>query len=114
MIRFLTVAAVAAATLSLAPASIAQTARGYYAATPAVAPEKTSLVTRNTLWKCADGVCTAAQATSRDAIVCELVAKEVGALSSFTAKGQAFDAEALAKCNAKARGGAGATETARK
>lgn len=112
MIRFTMVAAAAAATLSLAPASIAQTARGY-AATPVAAPAKASLITRSTLWKCADGVCTAAQATSRDAIVCELVAKEVGALSSFTAKGQAFDADALAKCNAKARG-AGVTETARK
>lgn len=112
MIRFLPVAALAATTLLLAPASLAQTARGY-SATPVAAPTKASLVTRSTLWKCADGVCTAAQATSRDAIVCELVAKEVGALSSFTAKGQAFDADALAKCNAKARG-AGVTETARK
>ncbi|MEI9850408.1 MAG: hypothetical protein WDN24_05560 [Sphingomonas sp.] len=38
----------------LTPATgIAQTARGYYAATPVTAPEKASVVTRTTVWKCA-------------------------------------------------------------
>ncbi|MBO9713055.1 hypothetical protein [Sphingomonas sp.] len=104
MIRLLPVAAVAAATLALAPAaSFAQTARGYYAATPVTAPEKASLVTRTTVWKCGEGVCTAAKATSRDAIMCELVAGEVGKLSAFTANGKEFDAASLEKCNARAR-----------
>jgi uncharacterized low-complexity protein len=104
MVRFLSVAAVAAATLALTPAaSLAQTGRGYYAATPVAAPDKATLVTRTTVWKCGEGVCTAAKATSRDAIMCELLATQVGKLSAFTANGQSFDEATLAKCNARAR-----------
>ena len=105
MTRFHAVAAAAAATLALTPAaSFAQgAARGYYAATPASAPAKTSLVTRSTIWKCGDGVCVAAKANARDNIMCELVAREVGTLTAFRANGSDFDADALAKCNAKAR-----------
>ena len=104
MVRFLSVAAVAAATLALTPAAgIAQTARGYYAATPVTAPAKPSLITRSTLWKCGEGVCTASKANSRDAVMCELLASEVGQLSTFRANGADFDADALAKCNARAR-----------
>jgi uncharacterized low-complexity protein len=98
------VAAAAAATLALAPVSgFAQTTRGYYSATPVTAPAKSSIVTRTTVWKCGEGTCVASKATSRDTIMCELVVREVGALQSFSANGTAFDAEALAKCNARAR-----------
>ena len=103
MVRFLSVAAVAAATLALTPAAAQTNSRGYYAATPATAPDKATLVTRTTVWKCGEGVCTAAKATSRDAIMCELVAGEVGKLTAFRANGQDFDAAALEKCNARAR-----------
>jgi uncharacterized low-complexity protein len=104
MIRFMTVAAAAAATLALTPATgFAQGARGYYSATPATAPTETSLITRTTVWKCGEGVCLAAKSNSRDAIMCELVAREVGTLSAFRANGSEFDAAALAKCNEKAR-----------
>ena len=105
MNRFLAVAAAAAATLALTPATgFAQGgARGYYSATPAAAPTKTSMITRSTVWKCGEGVCVANKADARDTIVCELVAKEVGTLTAFTANGAEFDADKLAKCNAKAR-----------
>ena len=105
MNRFLAVAAAAAATLALTPATgFAQgSARGYYAATPTAAPSKTSLVTRSTVWKCGEGTCIAAKANARDNIVCELVAKEVGTLTAFRANGADFNAEALAACNAKAK-----------
>lgn len=104
MARFLAVAAAAAATLALTPAiGTAQTSRGYYAATPVSAPAKPSLITRDTVWKCGEGVCVASKASSRDAIMCELVAREVGKLQTFTAGGNAFDADALAKCNTRAK-----------
>ena len=104
MTRFHAVAAAAAATLAFMPAAgIAQTPRGYYAATPVSAPAKSSMVTRSTIWKCGEGVCTAAKANARDNIVCELVAREVGKLSAFRANGTDFDAASLEKCNAKAR-----------
>ena len=105
MNRFLAVAAAAAATLALTPtAGFAQGGtRGYYAATPAAAPSKTSMITRSTVWKCGEGVCVANKADARDTIVCELVAREVGTLTAFRANGAEFDADKLAKCNAKAR-----------
>ena len=104
MTRFLAVAAAAAATLALTPAAaFAQPGNGYYAATPAAAPAKASFVTRSTIWKCGAAGCVAAKANARDTIMCELVAREVGQLSAFRANGQDFDADALAKCNAKAR-----------
>jgi len=104
MNRMIAVAAAAAATLALAPVSgFAQTTRGYYSATPAAAPAKSSVVTRSTVWHCGEGVCTASKATSRDAIMCELVAREVGTLNAFSANGTAFDADKLAKCNTAAK-----------
>ena len=104
MTRFLTVAAAAATTLALTPATgFAQTARGYYSAVPVTAPAQSTLVARSTVWKCGEGVCTASKANSRDAVMCELVAGEVGQLSAFRANGAEFDAAALAKCNARAR-----------
>lgn len=103
MLDFRTFAISAMALLVLgAPAGIAQTARGY-AATPASAPAKPSFVTRSTVWKCGAGICVAARADSRDTIVCELAARELGTLAAFRANGADFDAAALAKCNAKAR-----------
>ena len=103
MNRFFAVAAAAAATLALAPtAGFAQTSR-YYSATAATAPGQASIVTRSTVWRCADTGCSAPKASSRDAIMCELLAKEVGQLTAFSANGTAFDAEALAKCNTRAR-----------
>jgi hypothetical protein len=75
---------------------------GYYAATPVEAPVKNSIITRDTMWKFRDGAFTASKAPERDLILCQLVAQRVGKLTSFTAGGQALDADSLAKCNAKA------------
>ena len=43
------------------------------------------------------------KAPEREAILCQLVARDAGKLSAFSAGGQAFDADALAKCNAHAK-----------
>ena len=56
-----------------------------------------------TRWKCSDGVCSAGKSSDRPNIMCELVVQRVGELSSFTANGAAFEADALAKCNARAK-----------
>ena len=77
-------------------------ASSYYAATPVEAPAKTSIITRDTMWKFRDGAFTASKAPERDMVLCQLVAQRVGKLTSFTAGGQALDADSLAKCNAKA------------
>ena len=88
----------------------AQTPAGYYVAVPAVQPTRASMMTRATPWALRSNAYVAARAPERDAILCEMVAKNTGALTSFTAGGKAFDADALAKCNAHAKGGLGATE----
>lgn len=53
------------------------------------------------VWKCVGTTCTAPQATSRPAIVCARLAKEVGPLNAFAVEGRAFEAEELARCNGK-------------
>ncbi|WP_375422405.1 hypothetical protein [uncultured Sphingomonas sp.] len=87
-------------TLLSATAGQAQAPTGYYVAVPAAPVAKTSLVTRSTAWSRRGGAFVAAQAPERPQILCQLVADRVGGLSSFAVKGQAYDADQLAKCNA--------------
>lgn len=79
---------------------------GYYAATPAQAPARATLVTRETPWTSNGVAYLAARAPERDAALCEAVVRQTGALTSFTVAGKAYDVAALAKCNAHAKGGA--------
>jgi len=95
-------AGVLAASLLLAVPAAAQ-ATGYYAATPAAAPAKDSLIIRSTVWHCDTGQCVAAKADARDTIVCQSVAQQLGKLSAFVVEGKAFDDAALSACNSKAR-----------
>jgi hypothetical protein len=60
-------------------------------------------VAAEAVWSCNDTGCATANVTSRPAIVCAKAARELGKLTSFTIRGQDLDAEALAKCNTKAR-----------
>ncbi|MEN2787721.1 hypothetical protein ACFOKI_00505 [Sphingomonas qilianensis] len=99
MIRSISVAAAIMAAALTASAAGA----GYYNATPVAAPAKPNLIAGDLIWKCDGAVCSAAKSTSRDAIVCEQVVKRLGAVSTFTANGAAFDAAALAKCNTRAK-----------
>lgn len=103
MIRLapLAAAAMTLATFAAAPA-VAQVS-GHYTATPAEAPKRASFITQNIIWKCQDGSCAAKKSTMSDKVMCERVAMRVGALTSFAVAGTAFDAEALADCNARAK-----------
>lgn len=105
MTRIISIAAaLAASVMMLAPvASSAQGPEGYYTATPVAQPTKTSFITSNLMWKWRDTAFTANKAPARDNIVCQMIVQRAGALSAFTAGGQAFDADALAKCNARAK-----------
>lgn len=102
-------AALIAGTTVYATAAQAQgsSPSGYYVAVPAQAPTKTTLVTRETPWTLKGNAYVAARAPERDATLCDAVARNVGALASFTVAGKAYDADQLAKCNARAKGGAG-------
>lgn len=104
MIRFAPLLASAAASFLMlsATAASAQTNGSFYAAKPVAPSSDTSLVVRDTIWKCnGDGCASATKGKSRAAFVCESLVKEVGEVASFRAGTEEFDAEALAKCNAK-------------
>jgi putative methionine-R-sulfoxide reductase with GAF domain len=75
-----------------------------YRAVPATAfAAADTVVVRDVLWKCAGSSCVATKATSRPEIVCATAAREIGKLNAFSANGQEFTPEQLAKCNARAR-----------
>lgn len=62
-----------------------------------------SVIVGETLWRCGTDGCVTGETTSRPAIVCAQAARKVGKVQSFTAKGVEFNADELAKCNAKAK-----------
>ena len=66
-------------------------------ATP-LASAKTEVMS-GVAWKCEGATCRGSQGTSRAEIVCARVARKLGEVASFSAKGEALDAEGLAKCN---------------
>jgi hypothetical protein len=74
-----------------------------YRAEPAAAPVAARLIVKDVVWKCGAGGCVAPQGNSRPAIDCSALAREVGALRSFTVGGQPLDSAALGRCNARAR-----------
>ena len=76
----------------------------HYVAKP-VAAARPSVITRSTPWTLSNGVYVANRAPERDVVLCQLLAKNVGPLESFSAGGAPLDADALAKCNSRAKGG---------
>ena len=102
MFRALSSAVLASAALLAAAGVHAQAPAGYYVATPVSAPAKAKLMTRSTPWALRNGAYVATQAPEREMVLCQLVAKDVGGLSAFSAGGKDYDAAALDKCNAKA------------
>jgi hypothetical protein len=91
------------ATFGLTLAAAASAQSGYYVAVPAAAPTTPSLVTHVTNWKLQGTAYVAEKAMDRHQVLCRLVAQQTGALASFTVRGTAYDADALAQCNAHAR-----------
>lgn len=91
------------ALLSLAFLSSPALAAGFQAQT-ATAPSPARFVARDSIWRCADTQCVSTNATStRPAIVCSTLARQVGALRSFAVDGRPFDARQLESCNGRAR-----------
>ncbi len=91
------------AILSLALVSGPAFAAGFQAQTGSP-PSQSRFVARDSVWRCAGTTCVSTNPTAtRAAIVCAALARQVGALSSFSADGRAFDAAQLQSCNARAR-----------
>ena len=90
------------ATVTPTPAEAATGGTFYRAELAAPAPAaKARPIVSGQVWKCAESACVSGEATSRPAIVCARIAKEVGPLAAFTAGDKAFAAEELARCNGK-------------
>lgn len=106
MRQFLAGAATTLVTALVGVAPACAQAPGYYIATPAQAPTRATLVTRETPWTSNGTAYVAARAPERDTALCDAVARQAGALTAFMVAGKAYDADALAKCNAHAKGGA--------
>lgn len=92
------------AILSLAFLAGPALAAGNFQAETNTAPAQSRFVARDSIWRCSESLCVSTNRTStRPAIVCAALARQVGALKSFSADGRAFGAEDLQSCNARAR-----------
>ena len=89
--------------LSVGAAAPAFAQGPHYRAELAAPTTSAQLVTRGLLWKCSGGGCVAGKSNSRPAIDCAALAREAGALRSFSVQGRALSAADLEKCNAKAK-----------
>ena len=56
-------------------------------------------IIKGTVIRCSGTQCVGGQSSSSPRTICAKVADEFGPVAKFTYKGEAFDAEALAKCN---------------
>ena len=91
------------ATLGLALATAATAQTGYYVAVPVAQPTAPSLVTHLTTWHAEGAAYVAPRSADRHQLLCRQVAGQVGQLGSFSVRGEAYDADALAQCNARAK-----------
>jgi hypothetical protein len=98
VLAFLTIGAAAGPAMAAGASSGA-----YYRAQPAAAPPAAQLVVRDLVWNCGADGCVAGRSTSRAATDCSALARQVGALRSFTVEGRALAPDELEKCNARAR-----------
>jgi hypothetical protein len=95
-------AIVIVASLFAGAAATAQPLSGFYSATLNAAPAEPRTVAGGVVWACEGTSCTAPRGTSRPAVICGRLVRELGPVASFTANGEAFDAAALARCNGTA------------
>ena len=71
----------------------------FYTAELAAPATKQTNIISGVAWQCEGTNCAAAKSNSRALVVCQRVARELGEVTGFTAKGEALDAEDLARCN---------------
>jgi len=92
------VGTVASFTATTAPAYAATS--GYYQVQLASPVTGTARDIQNDVaWKCEGETCRGTEGNSRAEVVCARLARKFGVVATFAVKGEALDAEALAKCN---------------
>ena len=84
--------------VTTAPAQAA-TVSFYEAQLATPAESRRTEIQNGVVWKCAGADCRGNEGASRPEIVCARLVRKVGPLAGFSVKGEALDADALAKCN---------------
>lgn len=85
-----------------APAPAYAAASGpHYVAELAAPAKEARTVAAGVAWFCEGTTCKAGKGTSRDVRICRGLAKELGEVTSFTARNEALPAAELAQCNGK-------------
>jgi hypothetical protein len=90
------------AILSMSAAAEPAFAAAHYRAEPAAAPMADRFVLRDLVWTRSGGAFEAGQSKSQPRTVCASLAKQVGALKSFSIGGTPVSSGDLEKCNARA------------
>jgi len=93
------IAAMTSLTLFTATTAEARTKPVAYTAELQAPVEATQEIIKDTVIRCAGTECIGAQRSSAPRTICAKLADEFGPVANFAYKGEAFDAEALAKCN---------------
>ena len=83
---------------ALAPQPVAAS-EVFYRAELAQPVSEARTVAGGVAWFCKETTCVAGKGTSRPLRVCRSLAKEVGSIASFSAKGETLDEAKLATCN---------------
>lgn len=95
----LATAAITTGLLFTASGAQARSSAVVYTAELAAPVEAARHIIRGTVIHCADTQCKGAKSNSSPRTICAKLSREVGTLESFSYKGEAMDAESLAKCN---------------
>ena len=93
------VAAMTSLTLFTATTAEARSTTIAYTAELQAPVEATQEIIRGAVIRCAGTECIGGQSNSSARTICAKIADKFGPVSGFAYKGEAFDAEALAKCN---------------
>ena len=88
--------------LIAAPQAHAAAQGPFYTAELATPVETRQEILRGALFSCDGTSCVGTKTNSRASIVCASFVREFGAVTAFTAQGDALDADDLAKCNKRA------------
>lgn len=93
------IAAMTSLTLFTATTAEARSTAIAYTAELQAPVEASQEIIKGTVVRCAGTECIGGKSTSSPRTVCAKIADKFGPIASFAYKGEAFDAEALAKCN---------------
>ena len=102
LLSFLLAISFAVLTTLVIPTAQAATGGSYYQVELKETSKKDKKIIRGSMIRCFETNCRGKKAVSNTANMCAKIARTFGAVKSFSAGGEAFDANKLAKCNEKA------------